>query len=312
MAPGKATKMAAKIAVAGATGNLGKRIVRALHAQGADVLALARKGVADNKVSELQSLGAKVAIVDMSSPSEIGKACTGAACVVSALQGLRDVIVDTQSALLGAAIAAGIPRFIPSDYSVDFTNEPPGENRGFDLRREFHRHLDAAPIKSTAIFNGAFAEILTYNIPLLDFEKKMVGYWQDPDWHIDFTTINDTAAFTAAAALDADTPEALHIASFSPSPNDLVAFATEVLKAPFRLVRLGSLEDLRAYNHRERAAHPEGENELYPQWQRGQYMQSMFSTHHQSLDNQRYPQLTWAKLQDVIGQRPQPRPIRGN
>ena len=304
--------MAAKIAVAGATGNLGKRIVRALHAQGADVLALARKGVADDKMNELRSLGAKVAIVDMSSASEIGKACAGVACVVSAFQGLRDVIVDTQSVLLSVAIAAGVPRFIPSDYSIDFTEQPPGENRSFDLRREFHQRLGVAPIKSTAIFNGAFAEILTYNIPLLDYEKKMVGYWQDPDWHIDFTTMDDTAAFTAAAALDATTPQALHIASFSPSPNDLVAFATDVLKTPFKLVRLGSLEDLRVYNKRERAAHPEGENELYPQWQRGQYMQSMFSTHHESFDNKRYPQLKWAKLQDVIGQRPQARPIREN
>jgi nucleoside-diphosphate-sugar epimerase len=309
---GKATKMAPKIAVAGATGNLGKRIVRALHAQGADVLALARKGVAADKMSELQSLGAKVAIVDMSSASEIAKACAGAACVVSALQGLRDVIVDTQSVLLYAAIAAGVPRFIPSDYSVDFTKEPPGENRSFDLRREFHRHLDTAPVQSTAIFNGAFAEILAYNIPLLDYEKKMVGYWQDPDWRIDFTTMDDTAAFTAAAALDATTPGALHIASFSVSPNELVDFAAAVLKTPFQLVRLGSLEDLRAYNKRERAAHPEGEKELYPLWQRGQYTQSMFTTHHQSLDNNRYPQLKWAKLQDVIGQRPQSRPVRAN
>ena len=48
-------KMAARIAVVGATGNLGKRIVGALHGQGADVLALARKGVAVEKMSEIAS-----------------------------------------------------------------------------------------------------------------------------------------------------------------------------------------------------------------------------------------------------------------
>ena len=164
--------MATRIAVAGATGNLGKRTVKALHAQGADAVALARKGVAEDKVRELQSFGAKVAIVDMSSASDVSKACAGVACMVSALQGLREVIVDTQSVLLDAAIDAGVPRFIPSDYSADFTNLPRGENRNFDLRREFHERLDVARIQSTAIFNGAFAEILTYNIPLLDYEKK--------------------------------------------------------------------------------------------------------------------------------------------
>ena len=256
--------MATRIAVAGATGNLGKRTVKALHAQGADAVALARKGVAEDKVRELQSFGATVAIVDMSSAADVSKACAGVACIVSALQGLREVIVETQSVLLYAAINAGVPRFIPSDYSADFTHLPRGENRNFDLRREFHERLDVARIQSTAIFNGAFAEILTYNIPLLDYEKKIVGYWQDPDWSIDFTAMDDTAAYTAAAALDASTPQALRIASFRVSPNELVNLATKLVKTPFKLVRLGSLEDLRAYNKRERAAHPEGENRALP------------------------------------------------
>ncbi len=213
------------------------------------------------------------------------------------------MIVEAQSVLLEAAIAAGVPRFIPSDFCTDFTTLPEGENRNFDLRREFHKRLDVAPIASTSIFNGAFGEILTYNVPLLDFEKKTVGYWEDPDWHIDFTTMDDTAAYTAAAALDPTTPRALKIASFQVSPNDLVKFTGETLKTPFTLARIGSLEDLGVYNKRERAAHPEGENELYAGWQQSQYMQSMFSAHHQSLDNARYPDVVWTKLQDAIGKR---------
>lgn len=295
--------MAAKILVAGATGNLGKRITSSLIARGATVVALGRTGTADDKVQDLKTLGAEVALVDMSSVAEIAKACVGAVCVVSAVQGLHDVIVGTQSALLDASLAAGVPRFIPSDFSTDFTRLPGGENRNFDLRREFHQRLDNASISSTAIFNGAFAEILTYNVPLLDFEKKVVGYWEDPDWRIDFTTMDDTAAYTAAAALDPTTPQALRIASFQVSARDLTKFTDEILKTPFDLVRLGSLDDLRSYNKSERAAHPEGENELYASWQQSQYMQSMFTTHHESLDNGRYPDVTWTKLQDVIVKR---------
>jgi hypothetical protein len=37
------------------------------------------------------------------------------------------------------AIAAGVPRFIPSDFSADFTKLPAGENRNFDLRRAFQK-----------------------------------------------------------------------------------------------------------------------------------------------------------------------------
>jgi hypothetical protein len=58
-------------------------------------------------------------------------------CVVSVLAGLREVIIDAQKVLLDAAIAAGVPLFIPSDYSLDFTKFSDGENRNLDLRRDF-------------------------------------------------------------------------------------------------------------------------------------------------------------------------------
>ncbi len=94
-------------------------------------------------------MGAKVIQVDMSNKTELTQALKDVSCVVSALAGLHDVIVDGQSLLLEAAIAAGVPRFIPSDFSSDFTKLPQGENRNFDLRKEFHKKLDNAPISST-------------------------------------------------------------------------------------------------------------------------------------------------------------------
>lgn len=74
----------------------------------------------------------------MSNKEELTTALIGVSVVVSALQGLRDVIIDTQSNVLQAAVDAGVPRFIPSDYSVDYTALTEGENRNFDLRRVFY------------------------------------------------------------------------------------------------------------------------------------------------------------------------------
>ena len=289
------------IVLAGATGNLGSRIGKALVARRANVKALVRRGTAADKVRAVREFAATVALIDTSDQVEVVKACEGAGCMVSAVQGLRDVVVDAQTGLLQAAIAAGVPRFIPSDFSTNFRKLPAGENRNFDLRREFHDKLDVAHIASTASFNGAFAEILSYNTSLFDMKNKSVGFWGDPDRKLDFTTMDDTAAFTAAAALDPTSPVALHIASFQVSPRELAKFASDDLKAAFELVRLGSVDDLRALNHRERSAHPEGERELYPLWQQSQYMQSMVSAHHEQLDNARYPDLPWASLQNVLG-----------
>jgi nucleoside-diphosphate-sugar epimerase len=190
------------IVVAGATGNLGGRIASALLERGARVKALVRRRAAPEKLQKLHELGVTMASVDWSSASQLTSACSRASCVVSALQGLRDVIVETQSVLLDAAIKADVPRFIPSDYSVDFTKFASGENRNLDLRRDFHQRLDRTSISATTIFNGAFADMLTGQMPLILFKLKRVLYWGDPDQRMDFTTIDNTAAFTASAALD--------------------------------------------------------------------------------------------------------------
>lgn len=286
--------------VAGGTGHLGQRIVKALIQRKAEVIVLARKETDAEKLKSLTDMGAKIAIVNMTDAADIVKACTGASCLVSALAGLRDVIVEGQSVLLECAIAAGVKRFIPSDFSTDYRPLTPGGNRNFDLRREFYAKLNGAPIQATHIFNGAFAEILTYSTPMLDFKTKSVSYWEDSNWKMDFSLMDDTAAFTSAAALDPSAPKELHIASFQMSPNDLVAFSAKTFGQPFKLVLRGSLEELRAYNKDERAAHPEGENELYPKWQQSQYVQSMFSTQHAKLDNNRYPGIKWKTLSDLI------------
>ena len=290
------------ILVAGGTGNLGGRIVKALIARGAEVRAIVRNGSEPEKIENLTELGAEVITVDMSDVEQLKKACQGASCVVSALSGLHETIVDSQIKLLDAAIAAGVPRFIPSNFSSDFTKLPAGENRNFDLRKEFHQYLDKSPIAATSILNGAFAdEILSYNTPLYNVKDYSIGYWGDnPDWKIDFTTMDNTADYTAAAALDSTTPKILRIASFQISPNELVSVGKEVKNREFKLVPMGSLEDFSASNKKERAAHPEGEKEVFPGWQNKQYLYSMFSVQNTPLDNDRYPDVQWTSAIDVL------------
>ncbi|MBC8082501.1 MAG: NmrA family NAD(P)-binding protein [Hymenobacter sp.] len=288
------------ILVAGGTGNLGARIIAALRRRGATVLAVVRAESDQAKVDELTQRGVDVRRVDMTDVAALARACEGVSCVVSALAGLRDVIVDGQSVLLAAAVAAGVPRFIPSDFSSDYTQQAAGENRNFDLRREFRERLDSSPIVATSILNGGFAELLTYNIPLLDFKQQQVGYWEDADWRIDFTTMDDTAAFTAAAALDEATPRFLRIASFQHSPRELAAAVEAAGKGHFELVRLGSRADLAAHIQQARAANPAGEQQLYADWQQMQYLLSMFSVQNNPLDNPRYPDLTWTSAQELL------------
>ncbi|MDF7815177.1 NmrA family NAD(P)-binding protein [Hymenobacter sp. YC55] len=252
-------------------------------------------------VEKLGKQGVEAVPVNMADVAALTEACAEVDCVVSSVAGLRDVIVEGQPVLLEAAVAAGVPRFIASDFSSDYTQQPTGENRNFDLRKEFQVRIEQAPLAATSILNGGFGELLTYGMPLLDFKQHQVGYWEDADWKIDFTTMDDTAAFTAAAALDETTPRWLHIASFQISPRELAAAAEVAGTGPFTLVRLGSRADLAARIAQTRAANPAGEQQLYANWQ--QYMLSMFSVQNNPLDNARYPDVPWTSLQQVLRMR---------
>lgn len=292
------------ILLAGATGALGGRIARELRLRDAEVKAIVRRGTAPDKVARLQALGVTVLELDPDDVSEVTAACRGAACVVSALNGVRPVIIDTQGVLLRSAVAAGVPRFIPSDFSLDFTKTTPGSNRNLDLRRDFHKLLDAAPIRATSIFNGGFMELLAGQAPFLLFKTKRVLYFGEVDQQLDFTTMDDVAAFTAEAALDPTTPRVLRIAGDQVSARDLAAIAGRVTGTPFKTLRAGSLGVLATVIRLLRAVAP-GSRSIFPPWQGMQYMHNMFSGDGKlsPIDNARYPALRWTSVAAVLGNR---------
>jgi nucleoside-diphosphate-sugar epimerase len=290
--------------LAGATGTLGGRIARALLERGANVRAIVRHSSAPDKVEELQKRGATIAKVDFNSVPEMTRACLGGSCVISALSGLRELIVETQTLLLDAAVKAGVPRFIPSDFAIDFTKLPPGTNRNLDLRREFHERLDKARISATSILNGMFTDLLPGRAPIILFRLNRVVYWEDADQGLDFTTMDDTAEFTAAAALDHSTPRFLRIAGDQISARGLVEVAGEVTGKKFRLFHAGGLGRLGTIIKVTRAVLPQS-RAVYPPWQGMQYLYNMFSGRAklEPLDNDRYPGLRWTTARDLLAAR---------
>jgi nucleoside-diphosphate-sugar epimerase len=289
------------ILVAGATGNLGSKIVKNLLELGAEVRVLARLTSNAQQLKELENLGAKIYKVDMDSQKEIQKACEGVSCVMSALAGLRDVIVDLQSSILAAAVAAGVTRFIPSDYSLDFTKQANGLNRNLDFRREFHAVLDKTPIKATTIFNGAFADMLTGQMPMILFDKNMVIHLGNADQKMDFTSVQSTAEFTARAALDTNTPRYLTIAGDELSARDIHTMVNELSGKKFRLFKTGSVGFLGVIIKIAKMF-SSGEKDIYPAWQGMQYMHNMVTgdVKMAKLDNNRYPEMPWLRAGEIL------------
>ncbi|AHM59628.1 NmrA family protein [Flammeovirgaceae bacterium 311] len=293
----------ATIILAGATGKLGGKIARSLLVRGAKVRAIVRPESDSDSVAAMQQQGMSIAEVDYNNHKELTKACAGGTCVVSALSGLREVMVEVQTQLLNAAVEAGVPRFIPSDYSIDFTMLSPGTNRNLDLRKEFKERLDKSPIRATSVLCGMFTNLLKGQAPLVLFPLRRVIYWGDADQPLDFTTMDDTAAYTAAAALDPDSPRFLRIAGDVVTARGLKEAASEATGNNFRLFRVGGMATLDTMINMMRRVYPEN-GEVFPPWQGMQYMRNMFRgwSKLKPLDNDRYPFMQWKSVREVLAE----------
>ena len=251
------------IVVAGGAGKLGQLLIQSLLAHpGVQIRALVRDP-GKPEVAALAQERVSLMAFDATSATDEQRAAAvrGAFAVVSTLQGGPDVIIDAQLALIRAARAAGARRFIPSDYSYDLFALPPGINVNSDWRRtlgERARGETSASFEVVHVLQGIFADhnVLGF-LGLLDRERAALRYWGDGTTPIDWTTWEDTARFTAAAALDdRPVPERLYV---SGDRMDVLTFARTWEAGTGRkltLERLGSVEELARETERRLAAEP--------------------------------------------------------
>ncbi len=289
------------IVLAGASGDLGGRIAHELLKRKVRVRALLRPGSAQARQVTLQAAGAEVCEVDYNQPAELTQACQGADCVISALSGLHDVMVHTQHQLLEAALKANVPRFMPSDFCIDYTKLEPGHNRNLDLRREFQQILDAVPIQAVSVLNGMFTDLLTGQAPVILFPIQRILYWGDADQPLDFTTIQNTAEAAVAAALDSNPPRFVRIAGETLSIHQLQSVASEATGKAFGLLRAGSLQTLNRLIQLTQKLSPD-KGEIFPPWQGMMYLRDMLSGEAKlsSIDNKRYSEIRWIPVWEVL------------
>ena len=96
-------------------------------------------------------------------------------------------------------------------------------------------------------------------------------------------------------------PLILRIAGEQTSARKLAKAASEIMGNRFRLLRAGSLKTLDRLIRIMRALFPQTEA-LYPPWQGMQYMHNMFSglAKLDPLDNDRYPDIRWTSIRNVL------------
>lgn len=237
------------VLVAGATGMLGGRVATHLADDpGVQLRLLVRPRTLSDpgtraRLEPLLRGGATTVSGDLADPASLERATRGVDVVVSAVQGGRDVVVDGQVALAQAAARNGVRRFLPSDFALDVFKATPGEHAAFDLRREADEAIATLGLEHVHVLNGAFMDGLVW---IFDHDARTAAFWGSGDEPFDGTTVEDTARYTARAAVDAGVPSgAFAVAGDRPSFGTMVDAVEAATGHAYDRRSLGTADDLR-------------------------------------------------------------------
>lgn len=149
--------------VVGGTGVVGKRVALRLAEEGRTVRALVRGGRERTEASELIAAGIQVVDGDLTRADTLAEACAGVETVVTTVtsmphgrdDGLRRVDHEGSLALIAAAEASGVRRFVYTSYSGNVRYDSPFET----AKRGCEKRLLESGIQAVILRPSYFAEV---------------------------------------------------------------------------------------------------------------------------------------------------------
>jgi hypothetical protein len=196
------------ITVAGFTGKMARLITTVILSThpAAQIHGIARSP--EKVAPELKTnKNVKIFAASASDTNEIRKALSGASVCICCYLGDDNLMVDGQKLLIDACIAEKVPRYIASDWSLDFRPLAFGEHPAKDPMKRVQAYLEEkekeGQIKGVHVLNGAFMEIIWARFAgYVNVKEDTFSYWGTGDEPIEVTTMVDAAAYTASIAVD--------------------------------------------------------------------------------------------------------------
>ncbi|UQC87892.1 uncharacterized protein CLUP02_13413 [Colletotrichum lupini] len=215
------------VALAGASGNLGLRILESLLDAEFDVTVLIRR----ESTPIDYPVKARVVEVDYDSPESLKNALGGTDAVVSAVG--KQNGLQSQFKLIDAAIAAGVKRFIPSEFGADLQNPKirafPTYRTKVEVEDYLEKEVRDTGLTYTYVYNSVlFDEGLSLGA-FANFSTRTVNIFDGGDTTFSATRIKTVAQAVAAILknLDATKNKAVRIRDLAMTPKQLL----ETLKA---------------------------------------------------------------------------------
>jgi nucleoside-diphosphate-sugar epimerase len=249
-----------RIAIAGATGNLGLPIHSALLSAGYHVLALSRSGGNRSKLPPHPNLTIKE--VDFTSVSALSKALQDVKVVVSCL---ATSAMGSQKPLIDASVAAGVDRFIPAEFGMDSQNPLAMQLPVCMPKVETQKYLREQARKNpnftwTAVANGMFLDWGLEMGVIVDPVRHIATLYNGGDIPFSATTLADVAKAVIGVVSNQDKTanRLVYVYSALVTQNQLIRYAKgkdmmewELVEKNTEMVKLDSFRELQKGDERD-------------------------------------------------------------
>jgi nucleoside-diphosphate-sugar epimerase len=201
-----------RVLLVGATGMLGGAITEAILQRSDLALRVLIRPEKRDGGEAFHARGAEVFEGDALIPDTLSSAMAGVHVVICTLPNDPSAFVVGHKNLIEAAEQAGVRRFIPSDFSVDYFKIDASENFNLAMRKQVVPLFADRRVRPIHVLIGAFMDtMLDPRAPFIDWENAVLPFFGDGVQPCDFTSVADAARYVAAACADPEAPEVLRI-----------------------------------------------------------------------------------------------------
>ncbi|KAL4886413.1 NmrA-like family protein [Aspergillus karnatakaensis] len=224
--------------------------------------------------------------------------------VICCYLGDDKLMVDGQKLLIDACDECNVPRYIASDWALDYTKLELGQLFVKDAMLHVKAYLETKSVRGVHILVGGFMEpIFSPFFNIFDPKTNTFAYWGEGDEVMEGTTYDNAAEFTAAVAVDASASGVIQFLGGRATIREIAESFEKVYGVKATLKRRGSLDELYNLMHELRQKDPANIYSyvslfFYYYWINGQ---TLLGT---ELDNTKYPEVAPVDWEGFMKQYP--------
>ncbi|KAI4871162.1 nmrA-like family protein [Hypoxylon rubiginosum] len=287
--------MSLTVGIAGITGKFARELTAALF----QYPEITVKGYCRDPSKVPQSFASKVELVkgDAFDTSAIRSFAAGCDVVVCCYLGDPKLMTDGQKLLIDACAAEGVPRYVSSDWSLDYSKLELGQLFPKDPMIRVKAYLDAQDkVKGVHVLVGGFMDVmLSPMFGTWDDASTTFKYWGTGDEIWECTAYQNAAEYTAAVCADKNAVGIQKFVGQRTPFREIAKSFEKVYGVQPKLECQGSLDELFARMHKLRRDNPQNYFSyifLFFNY----YMTNGQTLLGPELDNHKYPQVkptTW-------------------